>query len=97
MDTLCYTYNLPKPFRNRPGVAISVVHMEALATMDLFFSIRSIRTEDFNAVDFLIRTQWKYTRWLKLELRFLAEDLTAIEANNFNIDTSSLVGCKQQK
>jgi len=65
--------------------------------MDIFFSIRSIRTDDFNALDFLVRTQWRYTKWIKLRVKFLAEDMPGIEANNFNIDTSNLVGCKQVK
>lgn len=45
------------------------------------------------AVDFLIRTQWKYTQWTLITFSFFAEDVSNIEANSFNIDTASLAGC----
>lgn len=96
-DALCYNYPLPLPFQNRPGVAIAVRQMQALATMDVFFSVRSVKSDLLTSIAFLIRTQWKYTNWIKISVSFLAEDMSSIEANFFNIDTTSLAGCGQAR
>jgi hypothetical protein len=69
--------------------------MEAQATMDIFFSVRSTKTDKLTSIDFLIRTQWKYTQWTMITVSFIAEDMSNFEANSFNIDTASLAGCSQ--
>jgi hypothetical protein len=96
-DALCYSYTLPQPFQSKPGVAIAVRHIEAQPTMDLFFSVRSTKGDSLTTIDFLIRTQWKYTQWTKISVSFVAENIAGIEANFFNIDTTSLAGCSTTK
>jgi len=83
---------------------MAIRHMESSASMDLFFSVRSTKTDLLTILSFLIRTQWKYTQWIKLSVTFLAEDQTNIEANFFNVgnlnnnlDTSNLAGCSNSK
>ena len=73
-DALCYNYPLPKPFQEKPGVAVAVKHMEAQPTMDLFFSVRSTKSESLTSLGFLIRTQWKYTQWTNIGVSFIAEN-----------------------
>lgn len=92
-DALCYSYALTKPFQRKPGVAIAIKSLEAQVTNDIFFSVRYTKSDKLTSVDFLIRTQWKYTQWTIISFSFVAEDLANIEANSFNIDTASLAGC----
>ena len=84
-------------FQSKPGVAVSVRQMQSQPTYDLFFSIRATKIESLSSIDFLIRTQWKYTVWSQIEFNFLAENIAELDANSFNVDTSSLVGCGQDK
>jgi hypothetical protein len=97
VDSLCYSYALPQPFQNRPGIAVAVRHLEAQPSMDLFFAIRPTRSDRLSSIDFVIRTQWKYTQWTLISISFLAEDLAGIEANFFSIDTTNLAGCSTTK
>jgi len=71
--------------------------MEAQSSMDLFFSIRTTKTDSLSSLSFLIRTQWKYTQWNRFEITFVAENSPNLEANYYNIDTSSLGGCSSSK
>ena len=61
--------------------------------MDIFFSVRTTKSDKLTAIDFLIRTQWKYTTWTMISFSFIAEDQSGIEANFFSIDTTALAGC----
>lgn len=97
VDAICYSYALPQPFQNKPGVAIAVKHLEAQPSMDIFFSIRSTKSDKLTSIDFLVRTQWKYTQWTLISMSFIAEDTMGIEANFFNIDTTNLAGCSTTK
>jgi hypothetical protein len=97
LDALCYSYSLPQPFQNKPGVAVAVKRLEAQPSMDLFFSIRPTKSDKLTSIDFVIRTQWKYTQWNLISISFIAEDLAGIEANFFSIDTTNLVGCSTSK
>jgi len=65
--------------------------------MDIFYSIRSTKTDSLTTINFLVRTQWKYTSWLKFDITFIAEDQSNIEANIFNVDTANLAGCGQSR
>lgn len=97
VDALCYSYSLPRPFQNRPGVAVAVRRLEAQASMDLFFSIRPTRSDRLTSIDFVVRTQWKYTQWTLISMTFIAEDLSGVEANFFSLDTTNLIGCSTSK
>jgi hypothetical protein len=72
VDALCYSYSLPQPFQNKPGIAVAVKRLEAQPSMDLFFSIRPTKSDKLSAIDFVIRTQWKYTQWTLISISFLA-------------------------
>lgn len=52
---------------------VAVSDFEARASTDLFFSIKPLQTGN-TYVPFLIRTQWKYTFWNKINFNFIAED-----------------------
>ena len=72
VDSLCYNYTLPAPFQNRPGVAIAVRSLQATQSQDLFFSIRSSKSDSLSILSFLVRTQWKYTTWSLIAVNFFA-------------------------
>lgn len=97
VDSLCYNYSLPAPFQNRPGVAIAVKSLQAAQSQDLFFSIRSSKSDSLSILSFLVRTQWKYTTWSLIAVNFFAEDFQGYEANTFSIDTTALAGCTAKK
>ena len=97
VDSLFYNYTLPAPFQKRPGVAIAIKSLQAAQSQDLFFSIRSSKTDSLAALTFLVRTQWKYTSWSLISVSFFAEDNQNYEANSFSIDTTALAGCSLNK
>jgi len=72
VDSLCYNYTLPAPFRNKPGVAIAIRSLQASQSQDLFFSVRSSKSESLSVLTFLVRTQWKYTTWSMIAVNFFA-------------------------
>jgi hypothetical protein len=72
VDTLCYNYTLPAPFQNRPGVAIAIRSLQASQSQDLFFSVRSSKSDSLSILSFLVRTQWKYTTWSLVVVNFFA-------------------------
>lgn len=81
----CFNYSLALPFQSKPRIAIGVNHLESGFSNDLFFSIRSVNSDSLGSLQFLIRTQWKYTQWMKISFAFVAEDTFGYEAGYFNI------------
>lgn len=72
VDSLCYNHTLPSAFQNRPGVAIAIRSLQASQSQDLFFSIRSSKSDSLSVLTFLVRTQWKYTTWNLISVSFFA-------------------------
>lgn len=50
-----------------------------------------------NQIPFQIRTQWKYTIWVKITVNFLAETRTDMEASYYQQDTGVVSGCGDTK
>jgi hypothetical protein len=48
-------------------------------------------------IPFLVRTQWKYTCWVKINVMFLAETRSDIEAGYHQRDTGLVGACCQAK
>lgn len=59
----------------------------------MYFYIKTIPSDSYSSIAFLIRTQWTYTKWNQLAFTFLAEDRTDIETGYYQIDAGALSGC----
>lgn len=50
-----------------------------------------------NSLNFVIRTQWKYTTWKRVKFGFVAEERTDIEVGIYQIETNVLNSYEQNK
>lgn len=71
----------------------AVSDFESRVSNHLYFSIKPLQADTPNYIPFLVRTQWRYTYWIKITFSFLAEDRSDIEANYYQIDSGNLGNC----
>jgi hypothetical protein len=64
-----------------------------VASNDLFFSIKAVNSDNNGVIPFVTRTQWGYTRWVKISFSFFAEASDRIVAGYYQIDTATLSSC----
>ena len=97
-ETHCYDYVLPYSYKlETMDIAVSVHEFDADHSEDLNFFIKPTRDESKNiqsVISFVIRVQWKYTKWNLISFSFFIEDHQDIESGYYQIDSGSLSGCR---
>lgn len=75
----------------------ALTEFESKPSNDLFLSIKPLLTTSTSMIPFQIRTQWKYTCWIKITVMFLAETRNDIEAGYHQRDTGLVGACGDAK
>lgn len=95
-NTITYNHTLTSPFNQQPGVALSKKnHKVGIGSFSsqpgnfLMFSAKALPSVSFTTLFFLLRFYQKYTLWISIQLGFLAETRSDIEADYYQIGIHS--------